>query len=212
MPEPLDTTMMIAVHDALRRELDRLARVAARAGDDPRQVLRTAAGWRLFTTYLHAHHTAEDTALWPATAARLAGRPDELALLAALEHEHAAVDSLVSAIDAELAGPAAPAGRLGDLIDALGVELRAHLRHEEADGLPLIAATLTEQDWAGFSAAHRERIGDDVPRYLPWLLDGAGDPAADRVLSRVPAPARAAYQAEWRDAYAALDLYAGKDA
>jgi hypothetical protein len=39
-----DMTMMYAVHDAFRRELDRITRVTARTDDDPKHVLRTAAG------------------------------------------------------------------------------------------------------------------------------------------------------------------------
>jgi hypothetical protein len=48
----LDMTMMYAMHHALRRELERIARITARPDDDPRHVLATAAGWEMFKTYL----------------------------------------------------------------------------------------------------------------------------------------------------------------
>ena len=90
-----DMTMMFTVHDALRRELGRIAAIAARPGDDPRRVLRAAAGWELFKGYLHIHHTAEDETVWPVMAPLLAGRPADLALVAAMEAEHAAIDPLL---------------------------------------------------------------------------------------------------------------------
>jgi hypothetical protein len=59
MPFKNDMTMMYAMHDALRRDLERIARVTARPNDDPGHVLRTAAGWQVFTSYLHAHSGLE---------------------------------------------------------------------------------------------------------------------------------------------------------
>jgi iron-sulfur cluster repair protein YtfE (RIC family) len=203
----LDMTMMFAMHDALRRELERIARVAARPGDDPRRILKTAAGWQLFTTFLRVHHTSEDIALWPVMRDVLAGRQDDLALLDAMEAEHAAIDPLLAEVEAALADRDHGTERLGGLIDALVTSLTGHLRHEESQGLPLIDATLTEQQWLRFSQVHRERVGGDAPRYLPWILDGADAPTTDLILGRMPEPVLAAYP-EWRAAYADLDLYA----
>jgi hypothetical protein len=205
----LDMTMMYAMHDALRRELERIARITARPDDDPRHVLGTAVGWEIFKTYLRVHHTAEDDAVWPVMYRVLAGRPDDLALLDAMESEHAAIDPVLNAIDAALAdrdrGPAV----LGGLTDSLVTSLSAHLKHEEAEGLALIDATLTPEQWQYFGKLHGERIGADAPRYLPWLLDGASAAATAAVLSRMPAQIRDAYSAEWRAAYASLPLWNG---
>src|SRR3954465_5373833 len=131
MSDPLDMTAMYAMHDALRRELGHLARIAARIDGDPATLLRTAAGWTLFTASLHVHHTAEDDALWPALRHTLGERPDELALLEAMEVEHAAIDQGIGAIDAALADPHYGPDRLGDLTDSLVTGLNGHLRHEE---------------------------------------------------------------------------------
>jgi hypothetical protein len=204
----LDMTMMYAMHDALRRELERIAGVAARTGDDPVRVLATAAGWKMFKTFLHVHHTSEDLALWPVMRAKLADRPDDLALLDAMEAEHAAIDPLLAEVDAALADRDRGAQRLGGLVDALVTGLGGHLRHEESEGLALIDATLTDRQWSEFSDVHRERIGGDAPRYLPWLLDGADARTTALVLGRMPAPILAAYHDEWRTAYADLNLYA----
>jgi hypothetical protein len=176
----IDFTMMFAVHDAFRRELRRLA---DHTGDE------NPLGWQLLTRFLRVHHTAEDAALWP----MVAPHPvlDEMAA------EHATIDPLLAAVDTALRTgadhrPAAAALRDG---------LTAHLRHEEEAALPHIDATLAPEDWARFSAAHRDGIGDDVPRYLPWLLD---DLPADRratILSGLRPEVLTAYETGWRSAY-----------
>ncbi|UVS78458.1 hemerythrin domain-containing protein [Actinokineospora sp. UTMC 2448] len=206
MSDKLDMTPMYAMHDALRRELEHLAKVTVRL-DDPRRVLRAAVGWELFRKSLHVHHTAEDDALWPALRRTLADRPDDLALLEAMEAEHAGVDQLIEAIDAQLADPEAPLNGLGDLVDSLVTGLSGHLRHEEAQALPLIQAVATPQQWAHFGQVHGQRIGPDAPRLLPWLLEGASDETVATMLAPLPEPARAAFTAQWRPAYAALDRW-----
>jgi hypothetical protein len=56
-----DMTMMLVMHDALRRELERMARITAHTDDDPRRILQTALGWELFKNYLRVHHNARTT-------------------------------------------------------------------------------------------------------------------------------------------------------
>jgi len=203
-------TMMLAMHEALRRELVRLARITARPDPHPRQVLRTAIGWEMFKSYLRAHHTSEDDALWPTMSDELAGQPDGLALLEAMESEHAAIDPLLNAIDAAVADPGTGTERLGDLTDELTTALTAHLRHEEKEALPLIDATLSQQQWQHFTETHRNRIGNDVPRYLPWLLDSASPASTAAVLDLLPGNARGTYQNDWQPAYARMDLWSAR--
>ncbi|MFC8451757.1 hemerythrin domain-containing protein [Kitasatospora sp. NPDC057223] len=203
----LDMTMMFAMHDALRRELERMARVTARVDGDPRSVLTTAVGWEMFKTFLTVHHTAEDVMIWPVMQQALAGRPDDLELLDAMEAEHAAIDPLLTAIDAALADHESGAARLGDLSDALVTTLTTHLKHEESDALRLIDATLSEEQWKNFSAEHRGRIGDNAPRFMPWLLDEASEENFSLIVGRMPENLQAAYENEWRRAYQALNLW-----
>ncbi|WP_308250221.1 hemerythrin domain-containing protein [Sphaerisporangium fuscum] len=211
MSDALDMTAMYVMHGALRRELEQLAKVTARVDDDPRSVLRTAAGWELFKTSLHVHHTAEDDALWPALRRTLADRPDELVLLEAMEAEHAAIDQVIDAIDAVLTAPETHAGAglngLRDLTEALVVGLAGHLRHEEDQALPLVRAFATPRQWAHFGQVHGRRIGADIPRLLPWLLEGADEQTVATLLTPLPEPVRAAYAAQWQPAYAALDRW-----
>jgi hemerythrin-like domain-containing protein len=207
MSGKLDMTAMYVAHDALRRELELLARTAARVDDDPRRILSTAVGWVLFKKSLHVHHTAEDDALWPAMREAVAGHPGDLALLAAMESEHEAIDPLIDAIDAALADRESGPQRLGDLTGALAAGLTGHLKHEEDEALPLIQAIVTEQQWQHFGQVNARLVGPDAPRILPWMLDGASEQIIATMLAPLPEPARLAYRSEWQPAYAALDLW-----
>jgi hemerythrin-like domain-containing protein len=204
-----DMTIMLAFHDALRRELAHIARVTATGTEDPRHVMATAAGWQMFKAYLQVHHRAEDDMLWPVMEKTLAERPDDLALLSALEAEHAAIDPLLNAIDATLANPASGPERLGDLTDALATTLQAHLRHEEGEGLALIDATVTDEEWQDFGQESAKRIGPEAPRVFPWMLDGLDEVTTEHILGLIPGPVRAAYANEWLVSYRQLDRWGG---
>ena len=200
----LDLTMMFTVHDAFRRDLDVLERLTSSPDDDPRLALRSAVGWELFKRHLRVHHTSEDVALWPAMERLLAGREAELELMAAMEAEHSVIDPLLAGVDAALADRDGGPARLGAAVEALSSALRGHLGHEERDALPLIDATLPEEDWATVGQEHATRIGDGASRYLPWVLDDADPADAAHLLAGFPPPLVQAYETEWRPAYESL--------
>ena len=207
MADRLDMSMMFAMHDALRRELVQVARTASRRDGDPARLLQATLGWELFKKFLLVHHHCEDDTLWPALRAHIAGIPDRVALVDALEAEHAAIDPLLTAVDAAAADPDYGYQRFGDIVDELVTKLTAHLAHEERDGLPLIDASLTPQEWQGFAQDHTERIRSDAPRYMPWLLNEASPQTLDAVLSKFPPPLLAAFREQWGPKYAALDIW-----
>jgi iron-sulfur cluster repair protein YtfE (RIC family) len=202
-----DMRLMYAMHNALRRELEHIARITARVDDDPRRILASAAGWEMFRTALYVHHSSEDDALWPAMRQDLAGRPDDLAVVEAMAAEHAVIDPLIEAIDAALADRDGGPERLGDLTGELADALRGHLKHEEDQALPLIDAIMTPQQWQHFGAVHGSRGAADTPRLTPWLLDGADEQTVAAMLEPLPEPVRAAYRDQWQPAYAALDRW-----
>ena len=207
MTDRLDMTLMYAMHSALRRELEYIARITAGTDDDPRRILASAAGWATFKKALHVHHSTEDDALWPVMRQGRAGRPDDLALLAAMEAEHAAIDPLLAAIDTAVADPDTGPQRLGDLTDALATALRGHLKHEEDEGLALIDATLAPEQWQALGVEIGKRLGDDVQRYMPWVLEDAPPEVTARLLGQFPPPLLAAYRDQWQPAYAKLTVW-----
>src|ERR1700722_1952249 len=211
MGSRLDRSTMLTIHAALRRDLEQVARIAGRGVGTDATRLQAALGWQQFKRFLVVHHQVEDDALWPALRATVAGHPDQLALVDALEEEHAIIDPLLQAVDA-----APPPGRdatsFGDVIDELVAKLGAHLAHEESDGLDLIDATLSLADWQHFGQVHGRRLISDASTYMPWLLNGADPQVVAAFLANVPPPLAAAYRDQWASDYAALRLWDADDA
>jgi len=207
MGDRLDMSLMYAMHNALRRELEIMATITARVDDDPRRTLAGAAGWDLFKKALHIHHTAEDEALWPVLRETVADRPDALALLDAMDAEHGSIDPLVGTVDALLADPEADARQLAAAVDALAAGLTGHLKHEEDEALPLIQEVLTLEQWQHYGRVHGAKTGPDGPLLTPWVLDGADQETIDGMLAILPEPVRTAYHTAWVPAYIELDRW-----
>ncbi len=191
-----DLTIMLAAHDAFRRDLTRLARTAGSANlSDPARRRSVAAGWDLFKRQLHLHHTAEDEIIWPALRPRLSHSPAALAVLDALEAEHQLIDPLLAAVDAQFAG----GDRLADVIDALTSSLTGHLGHEERDGLPLIGVALTAAQWRGAGRKMASKNGMAASSEMfAWILDGTDREHAATTLAQLPPPLRLLYRARWK--------------
>ena len=191
-----DLTIMIAAHDAFRRDLTRLARAAAAADlSDPAKRQSVAAGWELFKHELHLHHTAEDEIIWPALRPRLAHSQTALSVLDAMEAEHELIDPLLASVDAAFARqePAA------DVIDALTSALTGHLAHEERDGLPLIGVALTAAEWRGVGRKMASKNGLSAgSEMFAWILDGADRDHSKATLAQLPPPLRLLYRARWK--------------
>jgi iron-sulfur cluster repair protein YtfE (RIC family) len=193
----VDFTLMYAVHDAFRRDL-RCLTAAVEVGQTADPAVR--AGWATFKNQLHVHHTAEDTSLWPPLRQKVT-RPEDTAVLDAMEAEHARLDPLLSQVDASLAA-SDRAGIAGNT-KALTAALAAHTEHEEDQALPLIEAHLGPKGWAAFRKAVGKSQGlRGGAEFFPWMLDGAPADTNKRILRMLPAPARLLYQAVWRPSYA----------
>jgi hypothetical protein len=204
MASDLDWSTMLAIHSALRRDLERVARMARQEepGAGPR--LRSSLGWVQFKMFLVAHHQVEDEVLWPVLRTKVALVPDQVAVVDALEAEHAVIEPLLQAIDEAAADPG-PDHRLGDIVDELVGELCGHLAHEESEGRDLIDATLSIEDWQNFGRSHGQRLLGDASTYVPWLLEGADPATVDRFLASIPPPLAASYNEQWAPSYAAVD-------
>ena len=221
-----DLTIMLAAHDAFRRDLARLARAAASADlSDPARRRSVAAGWELFKRELHIHHTAEDELIWPALRPRLIHSEHAQSVLDAMEEEHERIDPLLAAVDAaftqsdnapaagaptpaaDTSAPAAAgadddwpgADRLADVIDVLTSTLTGHLSHEERDGLPLIGMALTAAEWRGVGRkiARKDGLASGAEMFA-WILDGADREQAAATLGQLPPPVRLLYRAFWK--------------
>jgi Hemerythrin HHE cation binding domain len=203
-----DLTVMLAAHDAFRRDLGRLAQAAAFADlPDPARRASVRAGWELFKRQLHLHHTAEDAIVWPALRQRLPHSDHAQSVLDAMEAEHQQIEPLLAAVDDAFAragqGRRSDVRAIGDAADALATSLTGHLAHEERDGLPLIGVALTSAEWRGVGFAIVRKNGLSAGgEMFAWLADGADPDQAAAAIGTLPPPARLAYRAIWKPRYA----------
>jgi hypothetical protein len=202
-----DLTVMIAAHDAFRRDLTSLARAATAADRaDPARRERVGRGWEVFKRQLHFHHTGEDRHIWPTLGERLARSDSARSILQAMEEEHSRVDPLLDAVEAAFADPAG--GRLADTVGELATTLHSHLAHEERDALPLIGTALTAAEWRGVG----RRLGfmnglSGSAEFFAWMLDGATDAQSAEVLGTMPLPLRLVYRVAWKPRYAKVSRW-----
>lgn len=192
----VDFTMMYASHDAFSRDLRRLVE-GCRGGGAPSA--RTKADWKMFQHQLHVHHTSEDEALWPPLRAAITS-PGELAVLDAMEREHAVIEPALERVEESLmSGDGDIAARE---IALLATDLTEHMAHEERSALPLVDAYLGKAGWARFAAHIRKTQGvRSAATFLPWLLDEATPDVRRRVLRLLPPPVRLLYRAVWEPGY-----------
>lgn len=189
---PIDTSDMIAVHDALRLVLVTAPEVLERIdpGDDDR-VAVVASYFANTLAFLHVHHEGEDELLWPL----LLERVDNPAEVARIAGQHRDVDGAIQAAEASLgtwaASPtSANARALSGALIALHDVLAPHLAEEEAVILPLARVTITEQEWGGLAAhgmAHFK--GDKLWLILGLIREAMTPEQRANMLEHMPPPA-----------------------
>jgi iron-sulfur cluster repair protein YtfE (RIC family) len=194
----VDFTMMYVAHDAFARDLRRLAAANERG---EAQTPQAVAVWEMFKKQLHVHHTAEDTSLWPRLRAAVYA-PEDLAVLDAMDAEHAEIEPRLERVDAAMADY--DADRLTDSLAGLAAGLAGHMRHEEQAALPLVETYLGASGWAAFGRDVRKAAGGirGGAEYLPWVLDDASAEMTAKVLGLLPPPARLLYRRVWQPRYA----------
>ena len=185
-----DWTLMNAIHDALRRDLDQLLNTTA-----GRAAAR--ARWEVFRGHLHYHLATEDAVMWRPARARLAGDPQGQALLDAMQDEHKLIGPLLAVTDDAFTMDADPVW-LRQVTSRLRTRLASHLAHEEAEALPLISQIMTPPELARIARAVRGRTSiRRATATVPWALAGASPEVCHQVLSELPAPARLLHKAAW---------------
>lgn len=188
---------MRAMHDAFRRDLDRLEDLGARIDESGTVPEGVRAGWENLRDMLYSHHAAEDEDLWPVLRSHL-DDPDELREVDAMVAEHHAIPAALDAVEDALRrhdGVAAAGRRLAELV-------RAHLEHEERTVVPLLEDHLSHAEWRRFLLTERNRRAfGDRAGFLGWVLDDADDTDTAAVMAELPPPARLAYRVAIRPQY-----------
>ncbi len=170
-PELADATGMTRFHRIFREALDAVPHlVGAAPADDPDRTDLVGSFYANVLKLLHAHHEAEDVALFPHLLERL---PEHAEVISGVNAEHEAVLSSLEAAEQAVADwRAKPSTATRDTaVGALGAMhtvLVEHLDHEEAEVVPLIAQCITVAEWDELSAtAFQHFSGDKV-----WLILG----------------------------------------
>ena len=184
---------MATVHGALRRDLARI-RTTLTAAPYPqgRQRAAIAAHTAWMMTFLHGHHGGEDAGLWPAVRAKNAAAAP---LLDQMDADHRAIGPGIDAVEQAARRYAGAAAGREDLLAAVALleqTLLPHLRREELEMMPVVAATLSP---AELDAIEQEffirpktkvQLGDEGQ----WLIDNASEQSRQRILGVVPPPLR----------------------
>ncbi|MEZ5407492.1 MAG: hemerythrin domain-containing protein [Acidimicrobiales bacterium] len=186
---PADTTMMRIVHDALRRDLERVRIIAVEADPPPdgRQRAAIARHLRWMTAFLDAHHRSEDEGLYPVVRERATGARE---LLDAMAADHEAVAVAVARLDgaADAYGSGGEPAHLVAALDDLTAILLPHLRREEDEAMPVASAVVTNAEWSDIEQRHNldGKSPAQLGREGHWLIDEADPADRARVLGLVP--------------------------
>ena len=188
---PVDLTMMWVMHHAFRRDLAAFTRAAAATPVDDRRTWRALdARWRMFATFLHHHHTGEDTGLWPLLLDRVDAAGDRVAraTLEAMAAEHAGIDPLLEQCAAGFARLATAPDEdvrqtLRTTVAAARDHLGRHLAHEERGAMAILQSHLTHADWERVGAEHFEPAYSprDLLTLAAWVLHELPPEAVARV-------------------------------
>jgi len=185
---PADTRMMAVIHRALERDLDRAAHALA-ASSPPGDAQRVAIARHLRTMmhFLHLHHGGEDAWLWPTMRERDPGAAE---LVDQMVEDHLAIAPHLETVAAAAAAyERSAAGRpaLEQTLADLRGPLDPHLRREVDDMMPVVAATLTAQEWDDWEQEYyiKPKSKAELGMEGMWMIDGADRSAYDVVVGKV---------------------------
>lgn len=191
--EPADTRTMAIVHSALRRDLERTRLVLGRAPyPEGRRRSALAAHVLWMMHFLHIHHTGEDVGLWPLVRSK---NPAAGELLDQMDADHRRIAPAIVALEEAAHAYRDDGGARGQLLEALagltGV-LLPHLRREELEMMPVVAATITDAEYHDVEQEHfvKPKSFTELGLEGHWIIDGLGAEAREVILGVVPAVPR----------------------
>lgn len=183
-------TINRVIHDAVRRDLERLGTAlgAATDGDSARaqDLQRAYANLHLQLTN---HHEGEDRYIWPMLA-KVGADPD---LLTAMESEHqtmaAALEETTAAMRAYAAsGSVLDARAARDSLTRTRTVVEQHLAHEEDELEPVLHPHTGTPEWKEVEKKlSRQPLSVSGP-FFAWLTDGMTDAGRTFLRATIPAP------------------------
>ncbi len=201
-------TIVYLIHEAFRRDLERLSSALRAPGVDQARARQLSAHWAFVEEQLHHHHEVEDASLWPLVRPKLAGHEEQLGVLAQMEAQHNELLPRCEAIGrgfASLVQQPTPeaSNELAGSIDELATKLGSHLDDEEQRCFPVIDQALSAEEFESFGKATAKAIGmRGSAKFFPWIFDTADPVERKAVLSMPPPPVRVLCQYVWEPRYA----------
>lgn len=191
VPRP-DVSDLYAVHGVFRDTLAAAPRLVGEiATDDSERLAVVANYYQNVLSFLEAHHDGEDKLVFPLLRERCA---DQGSFVDQLDEDHEEAIRLMESATEALAswstGDDAVRSAVIDSLEALRVQLIAHLDREEAEGLPLFAEHLSAEEWGllpghGMASFH----GDKIWLILGLIRQRMNEEQRSRMLEHMPPPA-----------------------
>lgn len=193
LPMAATMTMNRVIHEAVRRDLDRLhtALFSVRAGDAPRARQLERAYANLHRELVH-HHEGEDALVFPYVAS-VGGGPVVTSLLETMEGEHQAMAAALAETSELMAAYASSASASNaESARASVARTRAvvdrHLDHEEQEFEPLLLPHAQTPEWKAVEKRLRPKSLAVTGRFLAWIQDGMSPEARTYLDATIPRP------------------------
>jgi iron-sulfur cluster repair protein YtfE (RIC family) len=191
-PRP-DVNDMFAVHGVFKDTLGAAPGFVAEATpDDQERVGLVANYYENVLSFLEAHHDGEEKLVFPLLRERCATHGDLLDQMEAEHHE--AIGLLTSATNSLAAWPggdAAAQAAVAKDLEALRVQLVAHLENEEQNALPLCGDTLSLEEWGALPGHGLANFhGDKIWLILGLIRERMTEGQRAEMMAHMPPPAR----------------------
>jgi hemerythrin-like domain-containing protein len=197
----VDVSNMYAAHDTMRKEYASLPLLVKSIPDgDVARAALVADHIALLDRFMRAHHGVEDEVLWPLVKERA---PEHEAILI-MDTEHAGLHDSLDAIRDQAQAWRASASydtraTLHTTLIAFERALLKHLGHEEREVLPILARTLTQDEYSALGTGVAERLdADDRALLLGLILEDTTQSVGSVTLMGIPEESRAQVEQDAR--------------
>lgn len=190
-PRP-DVSDLYAVHGVFRDTLGAAPRLVGEiAPGDAERVAVISNYYENILSFLEAHHDGEDKIVFPLMRERCA---DQGSFLDTLDEDHEEAIRLMASATESLASWSAEdettKSAVVDSLEALRVQLVAHLDREEEEGLPLFAQHLGPEEWGQLPGHGMAAFqGDKIWLILGLIRERMNDQQRAAMLEHMPPPA-----------------------
>jgi hypothetical protein len=187
-------TMFMSSHHGFRRDLALFGTtLRSPAAAEPARAQALREEWEKFRATIHAHHTVEDTQMFPGLRSQNAALGP---VIDRLDSEHRRIDPLLELGDRAFAGLPGSRDAATGVVSELAALIDAHLTFEEANVVPGLRAV------RAFPPPSTDAEAEMYAQGFSWSMHGLAPDVVDRMMAMLPEiltsklpTARAAYAA-----------------